>query len=417
MEVLPAADERKWLGRYLRKLIERRGCGQFVAAPILLPLPAVFPVQWNGKVADVHRLTQHLMYYAGLAHLDMRLTGFTADDLEGVMDAGTAGWFAGIEHGRALFGVHVAQLRDAEGAVGVMAHEVAHAWRAEHKLVAEVRDREELLTDLTTVYLGFGVLTTNNTDRYRTSGGYGYTAWSSSSAGYLPTPAMAWLLALQVAARDYPREAHEVEAQLEPNQRASFRAALKELATAASWIEALQLPPRAEWPARRAIERVAVFEPEVDGVDDPAPKPLSTARNAGLTIPRLAQPELFLTAFVAAIAGTVLGFVILLLVFGDDASDTATAATLMASVFVVEAIVHVRKRRFVCSDATCRERVHATTPLCPACGVTLGRIIPLREQRAFAEEELERRVAATNIAFEECADCRPAVPRAVHRAG
>jgi hypothetical protein len=159
-----------------------------------------------------------------------------------------------------------------QAAVGVMAHEVAHAWRNEKHLVADAREREELLTDLTTIYLGFGVLSTNSTDRYRSSGGYGYTSWSVSSLGYLPPNAMAWLLALQATARDDRDEQRAIERHLEPNQKACFRAAMSELANEASWIEALRLPPRDTWPARAPLTPATIVEPDEDEVAEP-PKP------------------------------------------------------------------------------------------------------------------------------------------------
>src|SRR5215213_10372441 len=124
---LPSVEEREWLGRYLRKLIERMGAEQFLCAAIVEPSPRYFPDRWSGTVADVHRLTQRLMSLAGLDRLTFSLSEF--DEESDAWDAGTAGWFAGIENGRCHFGVHVRQLGDPEAAVGVMAHEVAHAWR------------------------------------------------------------------------------------------------------------------------------------------------------------------------------------------------------------------------------------------------------------------------------------------------
>jgi hypothetical protein len=70
-----------------------------------------------------------------------------------------------------------------------MGHEVAHAYRSHHRLQVDDRDREELLTDLTTIYLGFGILSVNNSYRFRKSGSLegslAYTRWSTSSSGYL----------------------------------------------------------------------------------------------------------------------------------------------------------------------------------------------------------------------------------------
>src|SRR5205814_2701759 len=95
------------------------------------------------------------------------------------------------DSGCAHFAFNETAPSDPEHMAGVMAHEVAHAYRTFHQLADEAadRDREEWLTDVTAAYLGFGVLVANNSYRYRTSGeqiGYrSYQTWSVGRAGYL----------------------------------------------------------------------------------------------------------------------------------------------------------------------------------------------------------------------------------------
>src|SRR5258708_24766572 len=173
------------------------------------------------------------MHYAGLGELDLSFSAFqpvwNEGEEEPPWDAGTAGWFAGIRDGRAFFGLHVRQFSDPEAAAGVLAHEVAHAWRKHHHLVLDDREKEEHLTDVTTVALGFGILTTNNTDRYRSSGTWSRTAWNMSSGGSLTPQARSWLLALWCKGRGISGEARTIERHLEPNQRSYFRASIEEL--------------------------------------------------------------------------------------------------------------------------------------------------------------------------------------------
>jgi hypothetical protein len=137
--------------------------------------------------------------------------------------------FYGIEDGRARIGLHVREFGDAEVAAGVLAHEVAHAFHEHHALVVHDREKEEFLTDLTTIALGFGILTTNNTDRYRSTGNYSQTTWSTSSVGYLPPHAMAYARALWLRARGDDEEVRSATKHLEPNQLACFNAALEDL--------------------------------------------------------------------------------------------------------------------------------------------------------------------------------------------
>lgn len=54
---------------------------------------------------------------------------------------------------------------DGDFLLATLAHRVAHAYRTTHRLVRVDSEQEEQLSDLTAVYLGFGLLALNGTDR------------------------------------------------------------------------------------------------------------------------------------------------------------------------------------------------------------------------------------------------------------
>jgi hypothetical protein len=406
---LPSAEERKWLGRYLRKLIEKLGAERFLCAPILQPSPRYFPDRWDGAVADVHRLTQRLMHHAGLGELGFTLSGFD-DGTSEVFDNGTAGWYAGRFEGCCLFGVHVDQLDDPEKAVGVMAHEVAHAFRDHHKLMqTEHRDREELLTDLTTIYLGFGVFTTNNTDRYRSSGGVDYTDWSVSRAGYLPPPSMAWLLALQAAARGDRDEIKAIARDLEPNQQAQFKDALDEIERDPSWLSDLGLP--AAHPERWQYTPIEVREPDEEEAFEPEEEEEDPQRNAGVTVYRLRKGTIFERMIVSIWPGGIAGMLVGMIVFGSKDVSKMIASVVIG--MVVGGIwITAKTLHYVCSASDCGVKVTKEMAVCPGCGGTLGRKISESQLREVREEELER--LASEEEFEECDACAPEEPCAKH---
>jgi hypothetical protein len=153
-----------------------------------------------------------------------------------------------VQGNRIRFGCSDRQLEEAgEGLVGVMAHEVAHAYRAFHGLVHHDRDVEEHLTDLTTVYLGFGIFTVNNTFRSRsyTHGTLG-SGHSMSQAGYLSPEAMSYLFAVQILCRGLTCwQTTKVLRWLEPRQRGHVKAALRDLRPSESVWATLRpdLPP------------------------------------------------------------------------------------------------------------------------------------------------------------------------------
>jgi hypothetical protein len=267
---LPPAPDRTWIADNLADLVAVGGEIPLVAAPIRRPSDDDFPDAWHGDVGSLRILSRRLLGYAGLAGFDVAIEPFEGDrTVDGVEADGTArwrhhgaaAWFAGIEQRVVQFGCATRGLEQAgEQLVGVMAHEVAHAWRHVHGVVIPDRDEEELLTDLTTIYLGFGVFTLNNTHRWRTfteeRGARQFSGWKHETAGYLPSEHMAFAFAMQLLARRTRCwETWTVLRLLEPDQRSDVRRALRELR-----------------PAERVRQRLGL-----DQLDDPPPVPIQAS--------------------------------------------------------------------------------------------------------------------------------------------
>ncbi len=246
MELLPEEAECDHLLDQLARLLLMAGQQTFLAGPLIEPNEQWFPDHWTPDVNGIERLLRRLLGYSGLAHLDLVIDIDRFSDAAGEVGLdgrplghqGTAAWFAGIRNGRCSFGVDTAQLGDPAGLVGTLAHEVAHAYRHAHELCVADSAIEERLTDLTTVYLGFGVLTANASQRFRSGrDGAGRTWWSRAEGGYLGMQAMSYALAAQVVARGEAQP--PVARLLSPNQRACFKAAAKQLGPRAALLERL----------------------------------------------------------------------------------------------------------------------------------------------------------------------------------
>ena len=260
MDLLPDDHERGLLLEQLAELIAAAGADPFLEAPLVLPEPRYFPDPWSPDEDGVERLLRRVMALAGLGDLDLTLEidEFAAPAGEVALSGkssgheGTAAWFAGIAGDTCRFGVDVGQLRDPVELIGTLAHEVAHAYRHHHRLREDDRELEEQLTDLTTVYLGFGIFTANASLRF-TSGTSAFGSWYRRSAGgYLSPQALSYLLAAFALARgDDPRA---VARKLSANQAACFKAARSDLGDRDALRARLGLPaaPREE-PARRGL--------------------------------------------------------------------------------------------------------------------------------------------------------------------
>ncbi|MBS2022574.1 MAG: hypothetical protein JST92_09200, partial [Deltaproteobacteria bacterium] len=161
--------DEEWLLGALAELIEAAGAETFLAAPLIEPTPAHFPDPFDNDVPGAERIAHRLLRYAGLRLQPL----MNLDETQGA-HGNTAAWFAGINLGRAVMGISDQILPAGDRVVATLAHEVAHVWRAVGKHAdrdgdAESRLEEERLTDVTTVFLGFGILTTNGAYRFRAS--------------------------------------------------------------------------------------------------------------------------------------------------------------------------------------------------------------------------------------------------------
>ena len=397
MERLPSAEERQWLVGALRSVLAARGAELLDAVPLVEPTEEWFPEPWDTTAAHAHRLMQRLMHYAGLAKLRLTLSAYDPE-VDDAWDKGTAGWFAGIEDGRAHFGLHVTHFADPEAAAGVLAHEVAHAWRTHHRLVVDDRDDEELLTDVTTIVLGFGILSTNNTDRYRSSGDWSQTTWSISSTGYLPPQAMAYLLALWVSARDNDGERKIVERHLEPNQLAFFRAAMDALAkenVRARLGAGVRVPLRE--PAR-----FVPAEPRGDEIREPEYVP-PNERNRGEQVYRKAYGQTGWHLYLGWMPGAAIGFVMGMSMYESE-QEAVWLAVAMSVVTMIMAFMH--SRRSVCS--ACNAPAKDGVAICTGCGGMLGPRVTEHDLERLRLEELDRKAASAP--FVDCDACLPEEP-------
>lgn len=384
IDTLPEEDQHA-LGHELADLAVAMGPAWLLDAPILLPRPADFPDQWRPDLDGAELMLERLLSLAGLGEVPFTIEAYENDE---ALLAGLTGWhrthgaaafFAGQSDDGALrFGLDVRQLEDAEALSGVWAHEVAHAFRHVHGLVVGDHDVEEELTDLTTIALGFGFLTTNNAWRLRRrtewNGGYLSTQTTTQRFGYLPLQAMAFALGLQVRLRMLTGRAVEVRAireGLEPAQRETFDATL---ALGEVEIRALVPMPSAErWravtlPGRPPAQTLPTPEPMAHEDDETA--------EPGIGFRVRQRALLSLTTLIAT------------LIIGSLAAALWPRWGLAA--FIIVPVVAVLKRRSSLECSVCEADVDATVEQCARCHARLVDTIETRNHRFDAEARWRR---------------------------
>ncbi len=401
---LPPPEDQQALTAELRALLGVRGQPEFLHAPLVRATPEFFPDQWRADLAGATVMLHRMLALAGLGGLPTRVVlddadGHTQEQVEAPRPpghdetwSGAAAWFAGRVDGALLFGVFEAELDDAEQLAGVLAHEVAHAWRLHHGLLDEDPDVEEELTDLTAVVLGFGVLVTNNAWRLRRSqhleGAAIYSRTRTTRTGYLPPGALAWVVGLQLAVRRSPAaEVRQVLAALEPMQREVVQRAHAGLEGEAASRE-LGLPPPSQWPGWRppTLPQTRSLPPAVARPLPPpaglieAPPAIAFRVRTGLTAP------LFVLSLVVG----------LLLCIPAGSWWPA----------LLPGVAALKRRwwpAWSCSSTRCYGGLSADSERCGACGARIVGAIDERRDRFDAERDYLRRTAERDALEEDLA--------------
>ena len=389
MDFLPSTEEQDWILAGFKALVERQGYAPMVVAPVLEPSDRYFPDPWSKDGEGVWRLSQRLLWHAGLDPLTAEIHLVASTDMP---NEKTAGLFAGIEGDRCTFAVTLDLVDTPDRLAATLAHETAHAYRRFHGLECEDRPQEEALTDLTAVFLGFGFLVLNASYQYRSSGemvgAWTVTRWSHSTLGYLPPQMLAFALALVFVVRDLNRASRDhIVGLLEPNQKAFSKKALDHLLPHRDELRRLlAIPDPAKWPTApvreagaRPIDKapLVAYDQSAEVEDDPAPF------NEGKPVFRVEHTRAAQWGFRGFVAGLLLCIVLIVWtsmpIVGLLALGLATA---------VGAIYGIDLTFDRCSDPACDRDLPPDATTCGFCGGTVSGRIKNANERLEAAEKL-----------------------------
>jgi hypothetical protein len=176
------AAAKPWIEKRLLWLSQQFGLSILLERKIVLPTAEFFPDPWDGSDKAVKRMFRRVCEFMNVERESVDLELFNDKTPQSIFrNDPTAGFAAGTWQGGAreplntntwdgttdsghsgLVRIERSTLARPSDLVGVMAHELAH-----QKLLGEERASQhqfdnELLTDLTAVYFGFGVFLANN---------------------------------------------------------------------------------------------------------------------------------------------------------------------------------------------------------------------------------------------------------------
>jgi hypothetical protein len=202
-------DTAAWHLENFTWLIDEFGAASFARTKLVLPKPGYFVTDGENGHALAQRIFDHVKAYCGMTAWEADLV---IDDNPLAEDAPPS--FAMVAPQKHAVGTFAAAgnriqisyvpslLTQPEHLVATFAHELAHYLLATaRKSPPSEDDEKEFLTDLTAVYLGFGVFLANSRFTLETHQSVTIQGWRWSRSGYLPEADLIFALALFLEAK------------------------------------------------------------------------------------------------------------------------------------------------------------------------------------------------------------------------
>jgi hypothetical protein len=236
---LPITDEeRVWVDQGFYRLEKLLGRKRMLQAKVVLPTPDDFPDQYDNSRVRAERLFVRSCKYMQVDRNRLTLEIFS-DETEELREivphwhggsSGCAGFYAPDGQDREEAGgrqgfvaIRRTHLKDPLCLVAVMAHELGHVILLGGGLIDSNTADHEPLTDLLTVFLGFGVFNANAAGRFKQFQDERHQGWSMQRLGYLSEEIFGYALARFAQQRGEQKP--EWDRHLSTNVRAYYKRA------------------------------------------------------------------------------------------------------------------------------------------------------------------------------------------------
>ena len=191
---------KQWLESRLQWLSKQFGRDIFVRRAMIQPTLEFFPDPMDGTEESIRNLLDQVCKYMDVDPKRVELKLFTNPNALWLVNedgkyipTGAAGLYDS-QFGRTKIHIETSELSDLVGLVGTMAHELAHLrLMGEHRVTGNEFDNE-LLTDLTAVFHGFGIFLGNSPRNWDSQ----YKLWAGTNLKrpeYMTLPMFAYSIA------------------------------------------------------------------------------------------------------------------------------------------------------------------------------------------------------------------------------
>ena len=408
--LLPEEDDRRWLVDQVATLVRARGHEHLVLAPLLEANASFFPDPWNGGGPSLERLLMRMFVYADLEEAEVHVQVHPDEDVGGGVapaGIGAALWFVRRQGNTLHYAVRASTLRDPSVAVPAAARAAAEGWRRWHGLTQNDAVLEQRLVDVTAVYLGFGILTTDAAVRHgATRTDTLRLQRTKSQLGVLGPRALSFLLGVVLFVREAPlKERRRIVKMLPSNQAGFLDETLRLLSQApGDLVDRLGIPPKERWgDAPELADLTAPFasgvfarrgeEPEADTPPEPEDKGV-VGMNAGKPVFRVKRSKALRLAKMLALPVAMLGMLAGRMNTGIEI-DMAKVGMIAAGLGLLGLAIGRFLPDSRCSEPKCGTTLSYEDTVCPRCGGTIVGDIGHPKERLAAEEAWNARRSAT----------------------
>jgi hypothetical protein len=200
---LPISSEHQaWVDESFRRLAGLLGARRLLDAIVVLPTEEHFPDPYDRSEAALRNMFHRVAKLMQVDPTKIELSVFAREhDMTRSLvpffrgkDSGASGLYLD-EAEKPHISVDEALLKEPATLVGVLAHEIGHVILLRPGLIQRDDPDMEPLTDLVTVFLGFGIFPANSAFYFEQHTHYDSQGWSARRLGYLPEEVYGYALA------------------------------------------------------------------------------------------------------------------------------------------------------------------------------------------------------------------------------
>jgi hypothetical protein len=208
-------ETRKWVDSYFDKFIDIVGEDLFLKIRTILPTKDFFPDNFNGSYESTLAITKCVCGFMNVDPGKINLYNFRdqREDIENSLRDQMASWSSGghvsaaglysenLNSEKINIGLKNDNLSDPISLIATLAHEISHYILL--KLWKFPRDSADMepVTDLLTIFFGFGIFTANSAIQFKQFQDYQKHGWSIQRHGYLDLETIGYSIAKWIRLR------------------------------------------------------------------------------------------------------------------------------------------------------------------------------------------------------------------------